>query len=143
MNTDEFINKYSWMVRPCSIYQDEYSDCTSMRGRIHQYFVFGTTVDCAEWKRDENNCEKWKGEGDVKALKSIVENEKKRRNDRMESHLANDVWEKRDGPPTDWNTPLPEWFQKREAGSYLAARSREAKSGQPIIDENQTVCVIL
>ncbi|KOC64589.1 UPF0545 protein C22orf39 like protein [Habropoda laboriosa] len=52
-------DKYTWMVRPCEIYKDEYNDCTSIRARFHQYFVFGEPINCKQWNTDYKNCKKW------------------------------------------------------------------------------------
>lgn len=49
------------------MYREEYNDCTSVKGRFHQYFIYGETIDCAQWKRDLDNCSKWKEENDLKA----------------------------------------------------------------------------
>lgn len=53
------------------MYREEYSDCTSLKARFHQYFIYGETVDCSQWKRDYNNCEKWKDNKDIKAAVDI------------------------------------------------------------------------
>lgn len=55
-----FVNLYSFrQVRPCMIYKDEYDDCTSVKARFHQYFIFGETLDCSQWKTDYRNCYQW------------------------------------------------------------------------------------
>lgn len=46
-------------MRPCMMYKDEYDDCTSIKARFHQYFIFGETIDCNQWKTDYNNCYQW------------------------------------------------------------------------------------
>jgi hypothetical protein len=56
-----------WMIRPCRVYDDEYKECTSIRGRFHQYFIFGKTVDCIPWKRDYDNCCRWQDNKDIKS----------------------------------------------------------------------------
>ena len=62
---------YYFQIRPCVMYKDEYSDCTSIRGRFQQYFVHGETEDCLPWKRDYENCMKWKDNGNEKAFVRI------------------------------------------------------------------------
>lgn len=47
------------------MYRDEYSECTSIRGRFQQYFIYGQTIDCSQWKRDLDNCEKWMDSKDI------------------------------------------------------------------------------
>lgn len=58
-------------IRDCEIYKDEYKECTSFRARFHQYFIYGETLDCNQWKKDYNNCCKWTEDGDVKAAVSL------------------------------------------------------------------------
>jgi len=41
------------------VYKDEYDDCTSIKARFHQYFIFGETLDCSQWKTDYHNCYQW------------------------------------------------------------------------------------
>lgn len=45
--------------------------------------------------------------------------------ERLRAHYRNDVWEKRDNPPDDWNKPLPEHMQKEYETTYLYAKSKE------------------
>lgn len=105
--SDEYIEKNSWMIRKCSLYNDEYSDCTSMHARIHQYFIKGKMEDCGQWKRCYNNCIKWEETKDRKAFKELINDELDKRKERLSGHLGNDVWEKRTDPPSNWNDPLP------------------------------------
>jgi hypothetical protein len=60
-----------FQVRPCNMYKEEYSDCTSIKARFHQYFIFGKTVDCSQWKRDFDNCVRWKDKKNSSALVKI------------------------------------------------------------------------
>lgn len=41
------------------MYKAEYDDCTSIRGRFHQYFIFGSSIDCTQWEKDYHNCYQW------------------------------------------------------------------------------------
>lgn len=41
------------------MYKAEYDDCTSIRGRFDQYFVFGKSIDCTQWNTDYLNCYQW------------------------------------------------------------------------------------
>ncbi|XP_021206473.1 uncharacterized protein LOC105842222 isoform X3 [Bombyx mori] len=66
-NTTESQLEDKWMIRNCDIYEDEYDECTSFRARFHQYFIFGETLDCNQWKKDYDNCCKWESKKDVKA----------------------------------------------------------------------------
>ena len=42
--------------------------------------------------------------------------------ERLRNHYENDVWEKREKPPSEeeWNKPLPEYMRERQEKSYLA-----------------------
>ncbi|XP_029161594.1 UPF0545 protein C22orf39 homolog [Nylanderia fulva] len=135
--------KDEWMVRPCMIYKAEYDDCTSIRARFHQYFVFGKTIDCSQWKTDYTNCYEWEKHKSEKAYKELIMSEKQRRIDRLHAHYQNDVWEKREKPPENWNAPLPEWMQKEFKNSYLHIRSEELKQGNEIPSQLDSRCTIL
>ncbi|GLH10445.1 SFRICE_000126 [Gryllus bimaculatus] len=139
--TDHDQHEPDWPIRPCEMYKEEYKDCTSFRARFHQYFIYGETLDCTQWKKDYDNCVRWTRDKNVKACKELSESEKKRFNDRMRAHYRNDVWEKRSEPPEDWNKPLPEWMQKNYQGTYLDFKSVEFKKGAGT--EERTLCIIL
>ncbi|XP_071450818.1 synaptic plasticity regulator PANTS [Hetaerina americana] len=132
---------YSWLVRPCITYKEEYGDCTSIKGRFHQYFVYGSTVDCNQWGRDLDNCTRWDDSRDMKALHELIESEKKRRTERLQTYINNDVMSLREKPPEDWNKPLPEWMEKEYSSSYLALKSIEMKSKKT--EEIGKMCTIL
>ncbi|CAH1154027.1 unnamed protein product [Phaedon cochleariae] len=123
--------KDEWMIRRCTYYDEEYSDCTSYRARFNQYFIFGKTLDCSQWKKDSVNCYKWKDTEDVKAANELVQNEKQRRKERLLPHYSNDVWVKRKSPPEDWNKPLPAHIQQEYEYSYLNVKSKEMKGEVP------------
>jgi hypothetical protein len=53
------------------MYKEEYSDCTSLKARFHQYFIFGKTIDCSQWKRDFDSCVQWRKEQNANALVKI------------------------------------------------------------------------
>ncbi|XP_064619001.1 uncharacterized protein LOC135482676 isoform X2 [Lineus longissimus] len=59
-SADELTDKLplkAWMIRPCAVYKSEYLECTSTRGRIHQYYINGySNPDCHKWKEDYDNC---------------------------------------------------------------------------------------
>lgn len=59
-----------FQIRECEMYKDEYKDCTSFRARFQQYFVYGETLDCNQWKKDYDNCCKWESKRDMKAAVS-------------------------------------------------------------------------
>nr|CAH7733341.1 unnamed protein product [Callosobruchus chinensis] len=86
--------KDQWMIRPCRVYDAEYSDCTSFAARFNQYFIYGKTLDCSQWKKDSINCHKWNDDRDVAAANELIHSEKLRRRARLLPHVQNDVWEK-------------------------------------------------
>merc|ERR1712116_13206 len=45
----------AWLVRPCEAYNDEYKECTSIKGRFHQYFIEGNNV----WKHRDSPPVDW------------------------------------------------------------------------------------
>ncbi|XP_033340866.2 synaptic plasticity regulator PANTS isoform X1 [Megalopta genalis] len=113
-------HELEWMIKPCQIYNEEYRDCKSIKARFHQYFVFGDTIDCTQWKTDYNNCYIWEKYKSERAYAKLIDSEKNRRMERLHGHYSNDVWERRDKPPENWNAPLPEWLQQKVETSYLA-----------------------
>uniref|UniRef100_T1H6Q7 Synaptic plasticity regulator PANTS n=1 Tax=Megaselia scalaris TaxID=36166 RepID=T1H6Q7_MEGSC len=107
-------------IRPCLIYKDEYSECTSIKGRFHQYFIHGENQDCSQWKKDFDNCIAY-NESDQRnnqAAEEIIRSEENRRQIRLKAHFANDTWSKRKSPPEDWAAPLPEWIVKKNENTY-------------------------
>ncbi|CAH1100485.1 unnamed protein product [Psylliodes chrysocephalus] len=120
-----------WLIRRCFIYDEEYSDCTSIRARFHQYFVHGKSIDCSQWKKDSVNCYKWEERQDVKAANELIQSEKQRRKERLLPHYSNNVWTRRKSPPENWNDPLPEYITKDYEHSYLNIKSKEMKGEIP------------
>lgn len=72
----------------------------------------------------------------------LIASEKQRRYARLRPHYENDVWEKREKPPENWNAPLPEWMQEKFKNTYLQIRSEDMKNGieRTMLD---TKCTIL
>ena len=73
----------------------------------------------------------WTNNADVEAAKRIIAREKERIKERLKGHYENDVWEKRDKPPSkdEWNKPLPQYMIDKQEHSYLAlwAKTQEEK----------------
>ncbi|KAL8577545.1 hypothetical protein ACOMHN_023518 [Nucella lapillus] len=95
-----------WMLRPCEIYLEEYSDCASYKGRFHQYYTQGSYADCERWQQNYKKCLQFRNTGDISAAESILSSEAERRTTRLAGARGNDVWEYRHAPPTDWSSPL-------------------------------------
>ncbi|KAH6931911.1 hypothetical protein HPB50_001453 [Hyalomma asiaticum] len=131
----EGIPRNAWMVRPCEWYREELSDCKSIRGRFHQYFIDGTTLDCSQWRKDLDNCLLWRKNKDIDALNAVVKSEEQRKHDRLKASQDNDVWKLRSEPPKDWNAPVPDWMAEKFERSYI---SLTTKSGQK---EKSSCCI--
>ena len=113
-NTDhkeklELIPK-SWMVRNCNSYLEEYRQCRQWRAKFHQYYVYGQVKDCSEWKDNFDDCKSWAEKADETAVNRIIEREQRRITERLRGHFENDVWQRRESPPDDWNKPLPDYL---------------------------------
>lgn len=139
----------SHQLRPCFMYKEEYSDCKSIQARFHQYFIHGDSVDCLQWKRDFDNCERFEADpSDLNAVKEVLDSEANRRTNRLRAHYQNNTWTKRDAPPADWAKPLPEWLVEKNKNTYLAVKATEMNevemsSGRPGFKEERTLCVIM
>lgn len=140
-------NAIFFQIRPCFLYKEEYNECKSIRGRFHQYFIFGESIDCMSWIRDYDNCVQYEDKQDLHAGTAIIASEEKRRYDRIKSHYDNDIWKKRNQPPDDWNKPLPEWLQKKIENSYLTIKAKELNeqglAGDSDQMKNRTICSIM
>merc|ERR1711962_861714 len=90
---------YLWLLRPCEVYKEEYKDCTRIRSRMYQLYIDGETQDCSQWKKDYENCLQYRKRNDMEALSEVLEVEKQRYIQRIQTSRANDVWEYRDSPP--------------------------------------------
>ncbi|KAK5645522.1 hypothetical protein RI129_006822 [Pyrocoelia pectoralis] len=137
--------KDEWMIRPCTAYLEDYKDCRSISARFHQYFIYGKTLDCSQWRRDYDNCKKWEDNKDTKAANSVIKSDTERRMQRLRNHYANNVWTKRNSPPKDWNNPLPEYLQKEYENTYLNLKSKEMKgeSVDNILLYKESLCSIM
>jgi len=125
---------FSWMARQCHIYKEEYKDCKSIKSRFHQYFL-GETRDCTQWKTDYDRCLKWEKDNDMDALERLIDSEKERVRKRLQAHYANDVWERRESPPENWNSDLPEFISKEYKNSYLHVKAEEIRTGEVNMDD--------
>ncbi|CAN7984855.1 unnamed protein product, partial [Ixodes hexagonus] len=129
-------------VRPCEWYLEEYKDCKSIRGRFHQYFIFGSTLDCDNWSKDYTNCLRWRKEKDIEALRSVVDSEAQRKKERLDGSLQNNVWELRSEPPKDWNKPLPEWMNEKLRNTYLESVAKEPSSDATSALTKRSCCIL-
>jgi len=124
--------KDSWMLRHCDSYREELKSCKSLRGRFHQFYVHGKALDCSDWEASFDDCKAWNSKADEAAARRIIEREKVRIGSRLKDHYGNDVWEKRQAPPPEWEKPLPEWLKEKNENSYfsvyMAEKNKEANA---------------
>ncbi|OQR74055.1 UPF0545 protein C22orf39-like [Tropilaelaps mercedesae] len=116
------LSKYHWMVRPCEYYSDEFKDCTSLKARLHQRFIYGEFINCEQWRTDAENCMKWRNAKDVQALDTVTKSELKKKISRhLSTRATAAVWEFRDTPPSaeEWKPELPPHLKKRMENSTI------------------------
>ncbi|KAI2795987.1 hypothetical protein BLOT_016262 [Blomia tropicalis] len=99
-------NPLAWLIRPCEWYQQEYRDCISIRARVHQYFIFGKIDSCDSWRDDYYNCNNFRKTKDPNLMNKLIQSEIERKEFRFSQSKANDIWEYRTEPPSDWNRPV-------------------------------------
>ncbi|KAI0213125.1 hypothetical protein LSAT2_001890 [Lamellibrachia satsuma] len=112
MSLSENIKADVWMIRPCEVYHDEYRECKSWKGRFHQYYIHGTTLDCADWQQDLKNCLEYRHTASLQAAEELLKSERTRREVRLSKARNNDIWEYRTSPPDTWSAPLPEYLER-------------------------------
>lgn len=104
-------------------------------------------MDCSGWNHDLNDCINFEEKNDYRAGKRVIENENKRRKDRMEAHFDNDTWIKRKSPPEDWNKSLPEYITRKYENSFLEIKNKELKgesSSEKNLDfKEPTYCTLM
>jgi len=130
----------AWMLRECQCYHDEAKACKSMKGRFYQYYVHGEMKDCSEWTENHDDCKLWTNNADKEAAARIIDREKERIKKRLEGHVKNDVWEKREKPPNneEWNKPLPAYMVDKQERSYLALWQKSKEKNDEKIEEEMT-----
>lgn len=114
-NTNEELKKDGILfVRPCERYNELLRSCRSIRGRLHQYYVYGELFDCSEHKNNYNNCMKFRSTQNPDVLDPIIEWETNLIQTRLNAAKNNKAWAFRKSPPSDFEKPLPEFLQKRQ-----------------------------
>lgn len=104
-------------VRPCERYKEFLKSCRSIRGRMHQYYVYGELFDCSMHEDNYNACLDYRKSQDFTKLKKVIEWEKHMMETRIMAERQNVTWEFRTEPPADFESPLPEFLAKRQANS--------------------------
>lgn len=80
----------------------------------------------------------WRKSGDTEALKSVIDSELNRKQERLNGTLQNNVWELRNEPPKDWNRPLPDWMNHKLKDTYLDIKQNEKTADE----SSRRMCVI-
>lgn len=120
---------------PCDHYEYEFKNCTSFTGRLYNYYrgenqecqpYQDLFVDCLKYKRDP--------EKNFDLLLKLKKYENELVQKRVESVVKNDVWQLRQKPPSDWNSPLPDWCIERLKDTYWY-KSRNLKQENPGLQE--------
>jgi len=106
--TTKEIQDNIWMIRPCQVYKDEWDECGTVSGRLHQRYVYGKTLDCQKWMSDFEFCKEYQKTKDLRFAEPIIVQELERRQTRLKGADGNTVWEYRESPPPEWDAPLPE-----------------------------------
>lgn len=122
-------------IRDCSVYNEEYKECKSLKSRFNQYFIYGHYLSCDQWRLDYNNCQRYAWREDKEAARELITSELNRRTKRLTAHYDNDVWKKREHPPDDWEKPLPDFMEERNKSSFLEIKTNELLAEQQRYDE--------
>lgn len=101
------------LVRPCERYKELYGTCSSLMGRIQQYYVYGEKLDCDQHHKNYTNCIKYRKTKDANLLDPIIEWEQNMIRLRLKSVELNTVWKMRDKPPDDFSGPLPDHLNRK------------------------------
>ncbi|XP_053181676.1 UPF0545 protein C22orf39 homolog [Scomber japonicus] len=89
--------------RACDDYWSEFRHCKSLWNRFHNYYTYGTSPSCRQWKEDYNSCKEWEKYKNTEAKEALQNSER----DRVaEQRKFTPVWQLRQDPPRDWHLPL-------------------------------------
>lgn len=111
------------LVRPCERYQELYKSCKSIRGRLHQYYVYGELFDCTQHYERFLACKKFRETKDIAFLDPVIQWEKTLISERLQRAESNPVWQYRTSPPADFEGPLPEFIRKKQDRSIFTGQS--------------------
>ena len=115
------------LVRPCERYLELFKTCKSIRGRLHQYYVYGELFDCQPHKSNYDACMNYRKSGELSILDPIIEWETNMINTRLKTVEQNKVWKMRDSPPEDFNAPLPNFISRRKASELFKRTDEESR----------------
>ncbi|KAL6998597.1 hypothetical protein U1Q18_050531 [Sarracenia purpurea var. burkii] len=71
----KFVLQNEWMIRPCTIYDAEYAECSALRSRFYQYYRDGQTTDCNVWYNNYKDCKTYTKKDDYAAGVRIYHHE--------------------------------------------------------------------
>ncbi|XP_067670861.1 synaptic plasticity regulator PANTS-like [Haliotis asinina] len=139
---DKPLPKDIWLLRPCELYKEEYSDCESVGGRFHQYYIHGSKQDCRKWKEDFENCMAFRQSPSEEVVEKILQHERERREERLSNARDNDVWEYRKEAPSDWNAPVIRTPQPGQTTILGKIQETHASQGTLSQTEKQSMCIV-
>lgn len=102
---------------PCDHYEYEYNNCSSWKAKVNNYFrgIEISDQECLKYQELFVDCHKYQKDPvnnfNLLLKLNTYENDLMKR--RIDSARGNDIWEMRTSPPSDWNSKLPDWAQKR------------------------------
>jgi len=119
----------SWIIRSCENIKTELKECKRVKGRFHQYFIYGHTLDCDHWQRDYQTCLLFRQTREAKYRDELLASEQSRRAARLAGHYGVTVWRHRERAPEGWSAPLGDTLRGRQEESLITKRAQEEKKG--------------
>lgn len=120
-NSNSTSNSNKVLLLPCDHYDFEFNSCKSLKTKVYNYYRGETNEhECDYYKNLFLDCTMYEREP-AKNFNSLLrlkayENELVKK--RIEDNKNNDVWTMREVPPSDWNSPLPDWCNEQLKNSY-------------------------
>jgi hypothetical protein len=109
------------LVLPCDHYDFEFNACKSFKTKIYNYYRGETTEhECDYYKNLFLDCTMYEREParNFNSLLRLKAYENDLAKKRIEENKTNDVWTMREVPPSDWNSPLPDWCNAHLKTTY-------------------------
>ena len=120
----QIVNDKKENFLPCDHYEYEYKQCSSFKAKMYRYFrgeVYSENIhECNFYQQLFMDCMKYDRETSKNAnlLKDLKKYEVEMIIKRLDSMKQNNIWELRNTPPSDWNSPLPDWCEKQIKDTY-------------------------
>lgn len=65
-------NSWPQPPRSCDVYWSEFKHCKSLFNRFHEYYTYGKSPDCQQWKQDYYTCKEWEKNHSTQAKVSLA-----------------------------------------------------------------------